>query len=76
MTGSCGVASRYARFMTRPNPEQFVGLSWTEAETLAARQGLVIRDKSQAGFYTDAYLMNRINVWLDQAGIVVRAEVD
>lgn len=69
------------RRVTRGDPsaihsaEEFLGMSVADAKAWAGALGWGFRDHSNGGWFTSEWCKDRINVWSDQHGIVVRASM-
>lgn len=57
-----------------PSAEEFINLPIEQAERLAAELNLTLRNYSEGSAFVDDLRSDRVNVWCDASGIVVRAE--
>jgi hypothetical protein len=69
-------ALRNAQVPEPPGADRYVGLTRTEAEQLAAREGRVIVDRSPSFESRRANLVSRrVNLMFDERDLVVRADI-
>lgn len=66
---------REQELMEHPQAPEFIHLTQEEAETLARKSELTIRDMTKGGAYMDDWRLNRVNVRYDADGRIVSAEI-